>query len=393
VKYKNLSIFKLQNSAFHNLFIKERHASSNPLGLAREHWFGRGVMKKAVLFEKENGRVRCLACKQRCLIAEGYTGICGVRQNVGGKLFLLVYGKASAVNVDPVEKKPLYHFLPGTPIFSIGTVGCNFACSFCQNWDLSQATKELRLKLLREKSPELIGVEVTRFGYDLPPERIVSICLEQGIPSIAYTYNEPVIFFEYLYDTARLAKEKGLRNVMVSNGYESEEALELLKDCVDAMNIDLKSFSDEFYKELCKARLQPVLDTIKKVHELGIWLEVTTLVIPGRNDSEEELRSIASFIASIDKNIPWHVTAFHPAYKLRDAERTSHESLVKAYSIGRGEGLRFVYVGNVVDEERSTTYCPRCEEPVVKRGGYEVSLHLEGGACKKCKERIPGVWS
>ncbi len=350
-------------------------------------------MKKAILFEKEDGKVRCTACKQRCLIAEGHTGVCGVRQNINGELYLLVYGKASAVNVDPVEKKPLFHFLPGTPIFSLGTVGCNFACIFCQNWDISQVTRELRIKLLKEKKPELMGVEVGKYGYELPPEKIVETCKRQGIPSIAYTYNEPVIFFEYLYDTARLAKEQGMKNVMVSNGYESEEAMEKLAEVIDAMNIDLKAFSDDFYRKLCKARLQPVLDTIRHAHKLGIWIEVTTLVIPGQNDSEDELGNIARFIRDTSPDIPWHVTAFHPDYKMTDVPATSRESLLKAVRIGREEGLKFVYVGNIIDEENSSTYCPKCKSLLIKRNGYHVSAEgMEKGKCAKCGESIPGVW-
>lgn len=351
-------------------------------------------MQEAILFEKlDNKKVLCKACKQKCIIAQNHTGLCGVRQNINGKLFLLVYGKASSVNVDPIEKKPLFHFLPGSEIFSLGTVGCNFGCDFCQNWDLSQVTRDLRLKLLKEKKIEIAGVEVGKYGYELKPEKIVEICRQQKIPSIAYTYNEPVIFFEYLYDTSKLAHKNSIKNVFVSNGYESEEALKLMRPYLDAMNIDLKSFSDDFYRQICKAKLEPVLETIKKVHKLGIWLEITTLVIPGKNDSNEEFKKIADFIVSIDKNIPWHVIAFHPDYKMVDISPTSSTALYKAYNIGKKSGLNFVYVGNILDEKHSSTYCPECNTLLIRRGWHFIETKdFKDGICLKCKEKIPGVW-
>ena len=351
-------------------------------------------MHEAILYKKlENKKVLCTACRQECTILPGYTGLCGVRQNKDGKLYLLVYGKASAVNTDPVEKKPLFHFLPGTQIFSLGTVGCNFGCTFCQNWDISQAARDLRFKLMREKRQELSDVEVGKYGYELMPGKIVEICEERNIPSIAYTYNEPVIFFEYLYDTSKLAHKKGIKNVSVSNGYESEDALRAMKPYIDAMNIDLKAFTNEFYQKLCKAKLEPVLETIKMAHELGIWIEITTLVIPGKNDSDAELKKIAEFIAGIDKNIPWHVTAFHPDYKMVDVPATSYASLQKAHAIGKKSGLKYVYVGNILDEERSSTYCPNCEELLIRRNGYCLTVeNLKSGKCGSCGEKIPGVW-
>ncbi len=352
-------------------------------------------MHEAILYQKlENERVLCTACKQKCTIASNYTGLCGVRQNKQGKLYLLVYGKPSAVNIEPVEKKPLFHFLPGTEIFSLGTVGCNFGCSFCQNFDISQVTRDLRIKLLKEKKPELADVEVGKFGYELPPEKIIDICLENGIPSIAYTYNEPVIFFEYLYDTSKLAYENGIKNVFVSNGYESDEALQLIRPYLSAMNIDLKAFTNEFYNKICQARLEPVLETIKKVHELEIWVELTTLIIPGKNDSYEELKNIANFIVGIDKNIPWHVSAFHPDYKMMDVPPTTHASLIKAYNIGKKSGLNYVYIGNMLDEEHSSTYCPGCSALLIRRNGYFVTIeNFDEGKCGECGEKIQGVWT
>ncbi len=351
-------------------------------------------MHEAILYKKlENKKVQCTACRHKCVIAEGQTGICGVRQNKDAKLYLLVYGKASAANVDPVEKKPLFHFLPGTRIFSFGTVGCNFACSFCQNWEISQVTKDLKSRLLKEKKPELMDIEVGKYGYELPPEKIVKTCTEKDIPGIAYTYNEPAVFAEYAYDTARLAAGRKIKNVFVTNGYESDESLELMKPCLDAVNIDLKSFSKEFYAKICQAKLEPVLETIKKAHELGIWTEITTLVIPGKNDSDAELKKIAGFIAGIGKNIPWHVTAFHPEYKMEDVPSTSYDALFRAYSIGKKSGLNYVYTGNILDDGHSNTYCPGCNALLIRREGYFVTIgDFDKGKCGKCGEKIAGVW-
>jgi pyruvate formate lyase activating enzyme len=351
-------------------------------------------MHQAILYkELGNNKVQCTACKQNCIIPKNNTGICGVRQNKDGKLYLLVYGKVASFNIDPIEKKPLYHFMPATDIFSLGTVGCNFACDFCQNWDISQITKDLKNKLLKEKKIADIDIEISNFGYDLPPEKIVEICLEKNIPSIAYTYNEPSIFFEYAYDTAKLANKKGIKNVFVTNGYETEEALKLLNPYLDAMNIDLKSFNDEFYKKICKARLQPVLDTIRLAHKLGIWIEITTLIIPTKNDSDEELKKIANFISNIDKNISWHVIAFHPDYKMTNVSSTGYDVLNKAYNIGKKAGLNYVYTGNILDDEHSNTYCPKCNTLLIKRSGYSISIeNIKNGKCLKCNEKIAGVW-
>lgn len=352
-------------------------------------------MKEAILYEKgEDQKVKCTACRHNCLIPDKGTGICGVRQNKEGKLYLIVYGKASAVNIDPIEKKPLFHFLPGTQIFSLGTVGCNFACDFCQNWDLSQATKDLRAKLIKDGKAEDMGTEVGKFGYDLPPEKIVETTSGKSISSIAYTYNEPIIFFEYLYDTAKLAAEKGIKNVLVTNGYETDEALEKLKPYVQALNIDLKSFNSEFYTTICKARLEKVLETIKSAKKMGFWVEITTLVIPGKNDSKEELQKIAEFIASVDKNMPWHVTAFFPQYKMTDVKPTPHKTLEAAYNIGKKAGLNYVYVGNISDDQRSNTYCHNCNSLLIKRQGYFVEVQdcFKDGTCQKCNTAIPGVW-
>ncbi len=331
--------------------------------------------------KRSDGKVLCKACNQRCVLDINELGKCGIRKvKEDGNLYLTTYGLAAAYNVDPIEKKPLFHFLPSTSIFSIGTVGCNFSCKFCQNWEISQY-------------PQTHNGEV--FGKTLMPETVVNICKTYNIPSIAYTYNEPVVFFEYAYDSMKLAKENGIRNVFVSSGYETKEALETLAPYLDAMNIDLKSFSDRFYREICGSRLKPVLKTIEHAYKLGIWIELTTLIIPDENDSPKELRELANFIASIDKNIPWHISRFFPAYKMLDKPPTSVETLKMAYEIGKEAGLNYVYVGNFDDEDRESTYCPNCNFKVIERRGHigqYVKNNLIDGKCPKCNTEIAGVW-
>ena len=286
-------------------------------------------MKLAELYKKEKDKVRCLACAHKCLISKDKTGICGVRKNIENKLYLLVYGKIAAMNVDPIEKKPLYHFLPGTKSFSIGTVGCNFKCDFCQNFEISQASKQGNI-----------------FGEEIQPEEIVKRAIQTKCKSISYTYNEPAIFIEFVKDIAKLAKEKKLKNVLVTNGYFSKESFDYIKDYVDAMNIDLKSFSENFYMKYCGGKLEPVLETIKSAKRAGIHIELTTLVIPGLNDSVSEFEKIAKFIASVDKNIPWHILRFFPMYKMLDREITPLETLRRAERIGK-RYLKYVHVGNI----------------------------------------------
>ncbi|MBR9705937.1 AmmeMemoRadiSam system radical SAM enzyme [Candidatus Pacearchaeota archaeon] len=286
------------------------------------------MKKECKLYKQEKDKVRCLACAHKCLINKGETGICGVRKNIENELILLVYGKVVSMAVDPIEKKPLYKFLPGTDIFSIGTVGCNFRCDFCQNYDISQASKAGFI-----------------LGEEIKPEEIVKKAISSGCNSIAYTYNEPAIFIEFVYDIAKLAKEKGLRNVLVTNGYMSEEAFEYVKEYIDAVNIDLKG-NDLFYQKLCGAKLNPVLDTIRRFSKAGKHVEVTTLLIPEENDDDKEIEDIAKFIASVDKNIVWHISRFFPRYKMLDKDITGKKSLKKAYEIGR-KYLNHVYLGNV----------------------------------------------
>ena len=287
-------------------------------------------MKECSLYRKEGKFTRCLACSHKCLIGEGKTGICGVRKNIDRKLFLLVYGKIAAMNVDPIEKKPLYHFLSGSKAFSIGTVGCNFKCEWCQNFDISQISKK----------------EKVIFGKDITPEEVVEEAIKTRCKSIAYTYNEPVIFVEFVKDCAVLAKKKGLKNILVTNGYFSKESFDFIKDYVDAVNIDLKSFNEKTYEKYCGAKLQPVLDNIQWFYDAGVHVEITTLVIPGLNDSNRELEKIAKFIASINVNIPWHISRFFPMYKMKDRDITPVRTLKKANITGK-KYLKYVYIGNI----------------------------------------------
>ncbi|MFA6431248.1 MAG: AmmeMemoRadiSam system radical SAM enzyme [Candidatus Margulisiibacteriota bacterium] len=289
-------------------------------------------MKEALFYEKLAGsRVKCDLCPHYCIISEGKRGLCGVRENQKGILYSLVYGKLAAANIDPIEKKPLFHFLHGTLSYSISTVGCNFHCDFCQNYYISQAA---RMK-------EILGDEV-------PPEKIVEAAIDNKCPSISYTYTEPTVYFEYAFETAKIAKEKGLKNIFVTNGYINREPLERIAPFLDAANVDLKSFSDEFYRKICGGKLAPVLETLKLMKTKGIWIEIATLIIPGLNDSDEELNKIANFIKNeLGSETPWHVTGFYPTYKMLDRPRTSVETLIKARGIGIKAGLKNVYIGNV----------------------------------------------
>ena len=288
-------------------------------------------MEECILYKKDKKKVRCFACSHKCLIGEGKTGICGVRKNIHGKLFLLVYGKVASMNTDPIEKKPLYHFLPRTMAFSIGTVGCNFKCEWCQNFDISQISKQ----------------EKIIFGRNITPKEIIEEAIKTGCKSIAYTYNEPAIFAEFVKDCAVLAKKRGLKNILVTNGYFTRESFDFIKDYIDAVNIDLKSFDEKTYQRYCGAKLQPVLDNIRWFHDAGIHVEITTLVVPELNDSDKELESIAKFIASMDKRVPWHISRFFPMYKMKDREITPVETLKKAYQIGKKARLKFVHLGNI----------------------------------------------
>lgn len=338
-------------------------------------------MQEARLYEKlDAGRVRCNLCAHRCIIKPGELGICQVRQNQDGTLYSLVYGRAISAAVDPIEKKPLFHFKPGSKAYSIATVGCNFRCTFCQNADISQMPRDKR----------------TIDGFEMPPQMVVRGALAQHCASIAYTYTEPTVFYEYVYDISVAARESGIANVWVSNGYMTAETLDTLtgaQPLIDAANIDLKAFQNSFYHEQCGARLQPVLDALILLKKRQVWLEVTTLVIPGLNDSEEELRELARFIVSdLGKETPWHVSRFHPMYRRLDRGPTPVETLHRAYAIGKAEGLDFVYVGNLPGDEGENTCCPSCHKVVIRRMGYAIrEYHIKEGRCSYCNAEIAGV--
>lgn len=334
-------------------------------------------MKEARFYENLDGKVRCRLCNHYCIIKDGKRGICGVRENRDGRLFSLVYGRSIATGVEPIEKKPFFHFYPGTTAYSIATVGCNFHCLNCQNWEISQMPKTGEGGII---------------GKKLLPEEIVANAKRLGCKSIAYTYTEPTIFFEYAYDTARLAHKEGIKNVFVTNGYTSGEAIKEIAPFLDAANVDLKSFDEDFYRKICGAKLQPVLDNIRLYRELAIWVEVTTLIIPGYSDDKKQLRAIAEFIKGIGEDIPWHITAFYPAYKLPDVPPTTIESLRRAREIGIKAGLKYVYEGNVPGEGGENTYCYHCGEAVITRFRFEIRENkLTEGKCPKCKNQIDGV--
>jgi len=323
------------------------------------------------------GRVECCLCSHRCQVVPPKFGTCGVRQNREGKFYTHVFGEVIAAHIDPIEKKPLYHFLPNTTSFSIATIGCNFRCPYCQNWQISQVSKRSGGGLS---------------GHKLLPEEVVSQARSHGCQSISYTYTEPTIFFEYAYETSKLAKKKGLANVFVTNGYMTSEALETINPYLDACNVDLKSFREEFYKEFCQARLEPVLDSIRMMKMLNIWVEITTLIIPGENDGEEELRQIARFIADLDPDIPWHISRFHPNYEFTDRYATPIDTLRKAFTIGKKEGLRYIYVGNVLGESENTS-CPHCGQVLIERQGFFVaSQKVKDSCCYSCGQPIAGVF-
>jgi pyruvate formate lyase activating enzyme len=335
-------------------------------------------MKQAMLYEKlSDSRVRCHLCAHRCQIPEGRKGLCQVRENRGGILYTLVYGRTISRHVDPVEKKPLFHFYPSSTAYSIATPGCNFRCDWCQNWEISQMPRQQHLVA----------------GYEATPEEIVVDAVRLGCRSIAYTYTEPTIFFEYSYDTARKASAAGLANIYVTNGFMTREMLEIFHPYLDAANIDLKAFRDRTYRRYVGARLQPVLDSLKTMKQMGIWLEVTTLVIPGLNDEEAELRDIAQFIAQeLGSDTPWHISRFFPDYKLMDFPPTPLSTLNRAGEIGGEAGLKYIYIGNVLEEMRQNTVCPDCSQLLIRRHGFHVSLNLiEEGCCPNCGLRIAGI--
>jgi pyruvate formate lyase activating enzyme len=349
------------------------HAANKTETAARQQ-----ASRTALLYEQtDNSAVICNLCSHRCYVPDGHDGICRVRVNRSGVLQTLVYDRVIATHADPVEKKPLFHFLPGTSAFSIATVGCNFHFRYCQNWEISQL-------------PKLHGGSVP--GETFTPKDIVALAVEAGCTSLAYTYTEPAIFFELAFDTAILAAEAGLKNIFVTNGYMTAEALRMIQPSLHAANIDLKGINDKRHRRMSGAKLQPVLDSIVLAKELGIWLEVTTLVVPGHNDSDQELRQIARFLKRVDPDIPWHLSAFFPAYKLMEVEPTDRESLLRAWQIGKEAGLPYVYCGNIPGLQEDTI-CYRCSTKLIERVGYTVvSNRLDQGRCPSCHAAIPGVW-
>lgn len=329
-------------------------------------------MKEAMFWKPlEEKAVQCLLCPRECKITEGKKGNCRVRKNIGGTLYSLNYGKIISTAIDPIEKKPLFHFFPGSEILSIATVGCNFHCKFCQNWDISQ--------------PDVIS------GEEMIPQDVVDIAIDRGIKLIAYTYTEPTIFFEFAYDTAKLAHKHGIKNVFVTNGYINPEPLKKIAPYLDAANIDLKSMKDTFYQKLCGVKgVGPVLETIKLAHKLNIHIEITNLLIPGWNTSEVQIAELCRWLADLDKKIPLHFSRYFPVYKM-SVEPTPVEVLEAAYGIGKKEGLEYVYLGNV-QVGKENTHCPSCNALIIEREpGKRVKQNLNKGKCTKCGYNIYGA--
>jgi pyruvate formate lyase activating enzyme len=336
------------------------------------------VAREALLWDRmADGRVRCELCAYRCIIRPGSKGICQVRENRGGTLYTLVYGRTISSAVDPVEKKPLYHFHPGSRSYSIATPGCNYRCRWCQNSEISQMPRERHLVM----------------GKPFAPEDIVGGAMAAECKSIAYTYTEPTIYFEYAYDTAKLARRLKISNVFVTNGFMTAAALEMIEPYLDGANVDLKAFREETYRRYVKARLQPVLDSLMRMKRAGIWIEVTTLVIPGINDDHAELREIAQFISKeLGPDTPWHISRFFPHFRMTDVRQTPVETLVQAAKIGASEGLRYVYIGNAPGLDFQHTLCPGCERLVIERSGYGIARNsIRKGRCEHCGTGIAGI--
>ena len=333
-------------------------------------------MKEAYLYkELSNKKVQCLNCAHFCIIEQGKRGICQVRENIKGKLYSLVYGKTCALNIDPIEKKPFFHFLPGSQSLSIATEGCNFSCHSCQNWTISQGPRIFKK----------IG------GEEISPKEVIKTALENKLPSISYTYTEPAIFSEYALDIMKLAKTKGLKNNWITNGFWSKELFNLISPYLNAVNVDLKSIDDKFYQKYCKGELQPVLDTLKRLKKKGIWVEVTTLVIPTLNDSKKIFENIARFIKKeLGAETPWHISQFCGtiSWKLQQIPDTPVETLIKAHKIGKEIGLKYVYTGNIPGLDTEDTFCPKCNSLMINRRGYSIKRYDKNGKCSKCKENL-----
>lgn len=335
-------------------------------------------METAIYTKLAGNKVRCNICSHRCLLSDSSRGLCGVRQNIDGKLVSLVYGKLITTSIDPIEKKPMFHIAPGSMSYSIATAGCNFSCRFCQNSGIAQ--------MPADRDGLIVGEATT-------PQEVIDDALRSGCKTIAFTYNEPAVFFEFARDTSILAHKNNIKTVFVSNGYMTEEAVKMISPCLDAANIDLKSFSDEFYKTYCGARLEPVKNTLIKMRDAGIFLEITTLLIPGLNDNPAEIEQLAAFIVNeIGAETPWHISRFHPAYRLNHIPPTPIATLLNARKTGLAQGLKYVYTGNVPGEGFENTYCHHCSNLLIERLGYSILKNkLEGGCCPGCGSKMHGV--
>lgn len=335
--------------------------------------------KEAMFYEKHaDGSVQCGICPRQCVVGDLGRGFCDVRENVKGTYYSIVYGRVCTYHVDPIEKKPLFHFLPGTTAFSLATVGCNLDCRFCQNWEISQ------------EKPENVQAS------SLSPEDVAAGSMGAKAPTIAFTYSEPTVWYEYVLDISRRARELGLRSVMISNGYMRRDPMLLLAKELDAIKVDLKAYSQDFYEKICNAELQPVLDTIVTVKKSGTWLEIVYLVIPTLNDSEKDIDAMAKWVmGNVGADVPVHFTRFYPTYKLTNLPPTSVSAVERARQIAMARGLKYVYVGNVPSgHPGESTYCPKCGQVVVGRAGFTIqALNLAGGKCSKCGTPIPGIWA
>jgi len=332
-------------------------------------------MKEAMYYSQQKNKVvQCHICPRSCIIQDNQYGFCKSRKNKNGKLFSMVYNAPCSVNIDPIEKKPLFHFLPSSKVYSVGTTGCNLKCKFCQNWEISQAM------------PEDVHL------LDISPEKIVEETLANNCKSIAYTYTEPTIFYEYVLDAAKLAKKKGLRNVCVTNGFINQEPLKELYKYIDAANIDLKSFSDKFYREQTGAWIQPVLDTIKTLHKMNVWIEITNLIIPKLNDDMKTIKKMCEWIKEISPDIPIHFSRFFPNYKLKNYPETEESTLIKAGETAKKAGLNYVYIGNIMLPEWGNTYCPKSKKIAIERKWFEVvQNNIKKSKCN-CGEKVAGIW-
>jgi len=351
---------------------------SGPVKTDTEPTMENGFATEARFFKTlEDNRVQCGICFRNCVIEPGERGFCQARKNKDGVLYSLIYGLPSALQRDPIEKEPMFHVDPGSSIYCIGTASCNFRCRHCHNWHLSQLTIE----------------EVGRY-YQRTPEDLVREAKDRGMPAISFTYNEPTILYEYIYDTARKAQEEGIRFIFHTNGSMNPEPLRELLPYVDAVTVDLKGFTDEFYGEISQAELEPVLRTLEIIREEGVWLEIVNLVIPGYNDAEDEIREMCAWIVeNLGRETPIHFTRFTPAYRLTGIQPTPVETLEKAHSIAKEEGLDYVYIGNVPGHAYNSTFCPECNETLIQRHHFSVhQVNIEEGSCTNCGKDVPGIW-